>query len=155
MRPKEVDRFEEYRDEGVRDWVRNTLRGMTDNWAVAKLKGIGTRDTYTPEDGSGELNMGRDIYDWKRVARKETASAGRKQKREWLTTIGEVLDRELKAAIADENADDAFKARCRALLKKIPTPLWMAADEDRIGAHVGGLEQFLDGAVLGRKRKKN
>jgi hypothetical protein len=54
------ERFEAYRDGGVRDWVRNTLRRMT-NRAVAKLKGIGQKDTYTPEDGSGELNMGKDI----------------------------------------------------------------------------------------------
>ena len=31
-----------------------------------------------------------------RAARKETAPDIRKQKRAWLTTIGEVLDRELK-----------------------------------------------------------
>jgi len=39
MLPKDVERFEAYRDHGVRDWVRNTLRGLTDR-AAAGLTGI-------------------------------------------------------------------------------------------------------------------
>jgi superfamily II DNA/RNA helicase len=66
MLPKGLERFEAYRDFGVRDWVRKTLRRMTDNRAVAKLRGIGQTDTYTPEDGSGELNMGQDMNSWKK-----------------------------------------------------------------------------------------
>jgi hypothetical protein len=42
------ERFEAYRDGGVRDWVHNTLPRMTDNRAVAKLKGIGRRTRTRP-----------------------------------------------------------------------------------------------------------
>jgi hypothetical protein len=41
-----------YRDEGVRWWVENALRGVTNNTAVSKLTGIGSAFTHTPEDGS-------------------------------------------------------------------------------------------------------
>jgi hypothetical protein len=41
-----------YRDEGVRWWVENALRGVTNNAAVSKLTGIGSAFTHTPEDGS-------------------------------------------------------------------------------------------------------
>ena len=120
------ERFEAYRDRGVRNWVRNTLHGMTDR-AAANLTGIGATDTYTPEDGSGELNMGLDIHRWKVAARNETASDTREQKRVWLTTIREVLIAELHSVIADQTAAAdaaAFKARCRALLGRIPDPYW-------------------------------
>jgi SHAQKYF class myb-like DNA-binding protein len=107
-------------------WVRETLRRMTDGSAV-KLRGIGQKDTYTPEDGSGELNMGQDIDSWKKVARNEKASHNREQKREWLTAIGERLVAELNAVI-DETQDDGFKTRCEALLAMIPDPYWKTSE---------------------------
>ena len=124
MLPNALERFEAYRDGGVRDWVRKTLRGMTNNSSVSRLTGIGTRDTYTPEDGSGELNMGGDINNWKKDARKENESDNRTQKQEWLTTIRDRLIAELNSVIADEAQDAGFKTRCRALLARIPDPYW-------------------------------
>ena len=96
MLPKELERFEAYLAFGVRDWVRETLPRMTDK-AVAKLRGIGSTDTYTPENGSGELNMGQDLASWRVVARNENASYKREQKRARLTAIRERLVAELKA----------------------------------------------------------
>ena len=119
----DMQRFEAYRDGGVRDWVRNTLRAMT-NRALLRLRGIGVRDTYTPEDGSGELNMGTDIDVWKRVARQENESDNRTQKRAWLTTIRDRLIAELESVIADETEDAGFKTRCQTLLARIPDPYW-------------------------------
>jgi len=144
MLPKGLERFEAYRGGGVRDWVHNTLRRMTDNRAASRLTGIGRTYTYTPGDGSGELNMGQDIDNWKKVARKEEkesknrtheqaakakkASDNRKQKRDWLTAIRERLVAELKAVIK-ETQDDGFKSKCQALLARIPKPYWETKNE--------------------------
>ena len=103
MLPKDQERFEAYLAFGVTYWVRETLRRMTDK-AVANLRGIGSTDTYTPENGSGELNMGQDLTYWRVVARNEIASHNREQKREWLTAIRQRLDAELNAVI-DETQD--------------------------------------------------
>ena len=96
--------------------------------APIRLTGIGQAHTYTPEGGS-TLNMGQDVNMWKGVAREETASANREQKRGWLTRIREVLVAELNSVIADETVDAAadaaaFKARCSSLLGRIPDPYW-------------------------------
>jgi hypothetical protein len=125
---KPEERFAMYCAHGVRAWVRNTLRGMTNDGALARLTGIGQAHTYTPEGGS-TLNMGQDVNMWKGVAREETASANREQKRGWLTRIREVLVAELNSVIADETVDAAadaaaFKARCSSLLGRIPDPYW-------------------------------
>jgi len=56
--------------------------------------------------------------------RSQESSDTREQKRAWLTTIREVLVFELNSAIADKTEDDAFKARCRSLLDRIPNPYW-------------------------------
>ena len=112
----------------MRDWVHNTLPRMNDG-SASKLRGIGWTDTYSPENGSGELNMGRDIDRWKKVARNENASDNRKQKREWLTAIRQRLVAELNAVIDDESQDAGFKTRCRALLARIPDPYWETKNE--------------------------
>ena len=70
------------------------------------------------------LNMGQDIHRWKEVAKQAKKSPNREEKRKWLRALHKVLVKELKAVVADADADDVFKSRCRALLERIPDPCW-------------------------------
>jgi uncharacterized protein (UPF0305 family) len=94
--------------------------------AASVLKGIPGTYTYTyrTEDGSTiTLNMGKDIDTWKQVAKQAKKSPNREEKRKWLRALHKVLVEELKAVVADDNADEVFKGRCRALLGRIEISL--------------------------------
>ena len=56
------------------------------------------------------LNMGQDIHRWKEVAKQAKKSPNREEKRKWLRALHKVLVKELKTVVADDDADDVFKA---------------------------------------------
>jgi hypothetical protein len=66
----------------------------------------------------------QDIDKWKTVAKQAKKSPNREEKRKWLRALHKVLVKELKAVVADDDADDVFKTRCRELLARIPDPHW-------------------------------
>ncbi len=90
----------------------SVLRRMN-NGPALQLTGIPQTSKYTYTTGDGTtitLNMGWDIDKWKTVAKQAKKSPNREEKRKWLRALHKVLVKELKAVVADDDADDVFKA---------------------------------------------
>ena len=79
--------------------------------------------------------MGQDIDTWKTVAKQAKKSPDREEKRKWLRALHKVLVEELKAVVADDDADEVFKGRCHALLERIPDPYWGNETETSLTGH--------------------